>query len=459
MAFKQYIRNILLLLLGDIVIVSSCYLLSAAMWFGSLNILPFTTVWAEVLFLMVYLLIFYLMDLYNLELIAEHGKYLFRHVIAVATSTAFLALLYFAFPVVKSGRVILTVSTALGGLGTYGWRHLVNGLFRKRLSRQQRILIVGVGKAAKMLYETLTRDPEHVIVGLSTDDGRFSAWQPSVVPTTVVDPESLRELVRAQQVNTLVLAITHFKDPALLKSALECKLDGVMVYDMPSYYEMVTGKVPVEHVTDYWLIFTPLLGVKRNVYNKRLKRSLDILLALTGLALSFPLSLCIAGAVKLESRGPVLFRQRRVGLNGREFTLLKFRSMTNGKDFERQQAGKKSDPRITRVGRVLRHFRMDEIPQMWNVLKGDMSFIGPRALMAEEVSEFDAKIPYFSLRHSIRPGITGWAQVRYRHGASIEDGREKLQYDLFYIKNLSPFLDFVIFLDTIKVVLSGKGAQ
>jgi lipopolysaccharide/colanic/teichoic acid biosynthesis glycosyltransferase len=212
-------------------------------------------------------------------------------------------------------------------------------------------------------------------------------------------------------------------------------------------------------VTDSWFIFAQLLGLKRNIYNIRMKRAADIILAFIGLVLMSPLALVAAVAIKLDSKGTVLYRQRRVGLNGNVFTLLKFRSMHNGTDHDRRHAGEKGDPRITRVGAFMRLFRIDEIPQMWNVLRGQLSFIGPRALVEEEVREFESRIPYFSLRHSIRPGITGWAQVNYRHGTTVEDGLEKLQYDLFYIKNLSPFLDFRILLKTVKVVLSRKGAR
>ena len=195
------------------------------------------------------------------------------------------------------------------------------------------------------------------------------------------------------------------------------------------------------------------------MYTLRSKRLLDVFQSLAGLLVSLPLCAVAALATKLDSKGPVLFRQRRIGLNGRPFSLLKFRTMRVGTERDRRFAGKKGDPRITRVGMILRLLRVDEIPQMWNVLKGDMSFIGPRALIEEEVREFEQKIPYFSLRHCIRPGITGWAQVNFRHCVRVEDSLERLRYDLFYIKNLSPLLDFHILMKTVKVVLFGKGAR
>lgn len=269
----------------------------------------------------------------------------------------------------------------------------------------------------------------------------------------------LKDKVRTGEIDAIIIAITHLKSPELLRCALDCKMEGVQVYDMPSFYEEVTGRVPVEHVNDFWLVSSPMSGVEKSVYNQRIKRVLDFLLSFIGLILSLPITIPAAIAINLESPGPILFRQRRVGLNGRSFDLIKFRTMRVGTEGDRRFAGDRHDPRITKIGHVVRFFRIDEIPQVWNVLKGEMSFIGPRALMEEEVRDFETRIPYFSIRHSIRPGITGWAQVNYHHGATVEDALEKLKYDLFYIRNLSPFLDFFILLKTVKVVLFGRGAR
>ena len=324
--------------------------------------------------------------------------------------------------------------------------------------RKKRVLIIGAGRAGRMLYEVVRDSSFYEALGFMIDDDP-AKWGAADLPRVMGGSEVISDLTKHHQVDILVLAMSSFIEPKLLKSVLGCKLDGIQVYDMPSFYEMIMGKVPVEHVTDFWLVFTPLMGVKRSVYNQKLKRMLDVGLSFCGLLVTLPLSLLVALAVKLDSPGPVLYRQPRIGLNGKPFMLFKFRSMTTGTDHDRQFAGERNDPRITRVGRLIRLSRFDEVPQMWNVLRGDMSFIGPRALIRDEVRKFEACIPYFLLRHSVRPGITGWAQVKYKHGAQVEDGLEKLQYDLFYIKNLSPLLDFHILMRTIKVVLSGKGAR
>jgi len=233
----------------------------------------------------------------------------------------------------------------------------------------------------------------------------------------------------------------------------------VIVYDVPSFYEEVLGRIQVEHLSDLWILNMPIYGVKKSMYNRNVKRLISILFALFFLTITFPIFLFTMIAIKFDSKGPVFYRQKRVGLNGYRFEVFKFRTMKVGTENDRAFAGKKNDPRITRVGRILRLARIDEIPQMWNVLKGEMGLIGPRALMVEEVEEFEKKVPYFSIRHSVKPGITGWAQVNYPHGTTVEDALEKLKYDLFYIKNLSPFLDFHILLRTVRVVLFGKGAR
>jgi exopolysaccharide biosynthesis polyprenyl glycosylphosphotransferase len=262
-----------------------------------------------------------------------------------------------------------------------------------------------------------------------------------------------------KEIDEVIVAITHGIRPEVYARLVEAKMRGFVIYDMASFYEKVLGKIPVTHVSDLWLVYMPIAGVKRNIFNYKVKRICDLCLSMVGLLLTLPIAALIALAIKLDSPGPLFYIQRRIGWNEKAFDLVKFRSMKNGADTERDFAGQRCDPRITRVGRVIRLFRLDEIPQLWNVLKGDMSFIGPRALMAEEVDAFTSRIPYFNLRHFVRPGITGWAQINYPHGATENDALEKLQYDLFYIKNLSPLLDIHIFLRTFYIVLSGKGAR
>lgn len=442
---------------GDIGIISLSYFLSLLLWFGPASRYNNVALLSGISFLIAALFIFYLLDSYNIEFVSQRLKYLFRHMVAVIVTAGLLALYFFFQPDLRSGRGVFVICLALAGAGTYYWRLAFISLFKKRMLNPKKLVIVGSGSAGGMLYHAIKDNPDYQVIGQMND--AMLPPSSSAVPAITGGPAALKKMVRDRDADILVLANSHIRDQDLLKTALDCRLEGTTVIDMPTFYETVTGKVPVEHSSDSWPVFAPLLGEKKSIFNAKLKRLLDIILSFFGLLFTLPLALIVAVAVRFDSAGGVLYRQRRVGLSGNVFTLFKFRSMEEGTDHDRQHAGKKNDPRITRVGKIIRLFRIDELPQMWNVLKGEMSFIGPRALMEEEVREFDSSIPSFSLRHSIRPGITGWAQINYRHGATVEDGLEKLQYDLFYIKNLSPFLDFLILLKTTKVVLLGKGAR
>jgi len=310
------------------------------------------------------------------------------------------------------------------------------------------------------MYETLNRYNHGAfqVVGFLDDD---STKADKIIGTCTIlgTSQTLVQMAKKNAIDVAVIAITKVKQPDLMRALLEVKSAGVEIYDMPAFYEELTGKLPVDHLRDGWVAYTRFQGMQRRAYTIRIKRLTDIVLSIVGLIVSLPLCIATALAIKVDSKGPILFKQTRIGLNRRPFDLIKFRTMTVGREHDRQFAGQMDDPRITRVGRIIRKLRIDELPQMWSVLKGDMSFIGPRALIEEEVNEFEQKIPYFSLRHSIPPGITGWAQVNYRHGATLKDGLEKLKYDLFYLKNLSPLLDLHILLKTAWVVLFPQRRQ
>jgi sugar transferase (PEP-CTERM system associated) len=239
---------------------------------------------------------------------------------------------------------------------------------------------------------------------------------------------------------------------------LEMKLDGVSFDHLASVYESYTGKIAVENLRPSWLIFSA--GFKKSSLVGASKRLLDLLAAGLGMVIALPLMALVMLAIKLTSQGPALYHQQRVGQHGRIFTVHKFRSMRQDAEAATGPvwAAKHGDPRITPVGRFLRRSRLDELPQLWNVLKGDMSFVGPRPERPEFVADLTRQIPFYGQRHVVRPGLTGWAQVRYTYGASVEDALQKLQYDLFYIKNLSLALDLFIILDTVKTVLLRKGA-
>jgi sugar transferase (PEP-CTERM system associated) len=238
---------------------------------------------------------------------------------------------------------------------------------------------------------------------------------------------------------------------------MQAKLSGVRVEDAASTYERVSGKILVDSLRPSWLIFSD--GFHVSGLTRATKRVGDLVLAVVGSVLAAPVASATALAIWLETGRPVLYRQERVGENGRTFTLYKFRSMRTDAESGTPIWAKDKDDRVTRVGRVIRKARLDELPQLWNVLRGDMSFVGPRPERPFFVEQLTKAIPFYQQRHAVKPGVTGWAQVKYRYGASVEDAMEKLRYDLYYIKNLSIGFDMTIMFDTVKVILFGKGAK
>lgn len=457
MLLKHIPKKMLLLLFGDIFLIYLAFFLAPSIRLGTIIWDVMGISWTGFVILAAYLLFFYLADLYDINIRFKSSKYLFKFLAAMGVASGLVAVALFFFPTLKYGRGEFLINIGLVGVFTYSWRLVFEWWFKNFIKRQKRLLIVGAGWAGKALYETIKDNPNFRVIGYVDDDS--SKWGKNYSCEVLGGCSILKDMVNTNRIDIVIIAITHLKSLELLKCVLSCKMAGVEVYDMPSFYEEVVGKIPVEHVNDFWFVSTPLLGVRRSIYPRRIKRMLDLLLSLFGLICSLPIIIPAAIAVKMESPGPVFYRQRRVGLNGMPFDLIKFRSMKIETENDRQFAGNMNDPRVTIIGKILRLTRIDEIPQMWNVLQGRMSFIGPRALMEEEVREFQTTVPHFSLRHSVRPGITGWAQVNYQHGVTVKDALEKLQYDLFYIKNLSPSLDFHILLKTMKVVLWGRGAR
>lgn len=459
MLLKRIPRKFILLMAGDFFFITLAYLLSRFIFFGADTWGAKEPIFYEAIRLSMYLYVFYIFDLYVFDIRFINPKYIFRFLLAVTVAPIVVIVATFlSLPSLMPGRNMFLTDAVLVCALTYLWRLSFTRYIRAVPERQNRILIVGAGKSGKALYAAIKDDLRYKVIGFVDDDPAKQVTVNS--PEVIGRCDVMKTMIAENDMDTVVLAVTHSKGTELLRNALAAKLSGIDVYDVPSFYEEVSGQVPVEHLDDLWLVSMPLLGLrKKNIYNSKVKRITDVMLAVTGIVLSIPIIVLTAIAVKLESTGPVFYLQKRIGLNGKPFDLIKFRSMTAGTEHDRCFAGDKGDPRITKIGRIIRYSRIDEIPQMWNVIKGEMSFIGPRALMAEEVREFEGKVPYFSLRHSIRPGVTGWAQVNYRHGASVEDAIEKLKYDIFYIKNLSPFIDFHILLKTVKVVLWGKGAR
>jgi sugar transferase (PEP-CTERM system associated) len=369
-----------------------------------------------------------------------------------------LALVYYAFENLELGRGIFLIHPPIAIASLLLWRVTYYWALRHD-SFVENVLILGTGQSAVGLARELLghRSEGFRVVGfLSQDpaDVGKSLFNPSVVGTY----EDLCDVTARCNVHSVVVALDDQRGVLPLAELLSCKLRGVNVAQSAEFYETLTGQLPVRHLRPSSIIFSP--GFRKPRFFATTRRVVESSLALLGLAVTAPIVLLAAIAIALESGFPVFFRQERVGQNGNAFELLKLRTMR--KDAEKNGAVWASaggDPRITWVGRFLRKSRIDELPQLWNVLKGDMSFVGPRPERPCFVQELQAHIPYYGERHSVKPGITGWAQVRGGYTSSIEESEEKLRYDLYYIKNMSFWLDLQIVLDTFKVIAFGRGAR
>jgi len=379
-----------------------------------------------------------------------------RLLVALGLGIILLSLVFFVFPPVSFWRSSLLYATWIGLAGMAGVRIALRGtLASERFKR--RLLVLGAGERAKRIEALARRGGANFkVVGfVGMNDGA-----PQVaVSVNRNDIASLPDHLLRLGAGEVVLALEERRNALPLGDLLRIKTTGVSVHDFSSFLERETGRVDLDSLNPSWLIFSDGFSAGRRL-SSWAKRLFDVVVSVAILILTAPLILVSALAVKLESRGPVFYRQRRVGLYGLPFDVIKLRSMRTDAEIGGKAVwAQKDDPRVTRVGKVLRKLRIDELPQAWGVLKGEMSFVGPRPERPQFVADLEARLPYYAERHVVKPGITGWAQINYPYGASVEDAREKLQLDLYYAKNYSPFLDLLILLQTVRVVLWPEGAR
>ena len=321
-----------------------------------------------------------------------------------------------------------------------------------------RILVLGCGSAAQLVVKTLSEsDPFAEVVGYYPSPNETEC----TVDRSLVLPRdgSLTEVAKRLSVDEIVVALTERRSGSMpLRELLDCKIFGIGVYDVNTHFEKTLGQIRLGFSNAGWMVFGD--GFNQGFARTAVKRVFDIVGASILIVLAAPLMLLAALTIKLDSRGPVLYRQERVGLGRAPFQVVKFRSMcVDAEKDGKPRWAAKHDDRVTRVGQIMRRLRIDELPQLFNVLGGSMSLVGPRPERPFFVDQLTEQVQYFAVRHSVKPGVTGWAQVRYQYGATVEDSIEKLQYDLYYVKNHTLFLDLVILLETVAVVLTGKGAR
>jgi sugar transferase (PEP-CTERM system associated) len=404
------------------------------------------------------LISFYYNDLYGGHSPRSVTNLALRLIQSFVMAGVILSLLYYAFENLELGRGIFLLHPPIALVALMGWRMTYYWALQQD-SFVENVLILGTGSTAIGLARELVghkKEGFRVVGFLSQDPSEVgkSLFNPSVVGTF----DELVRVAELRRVHSVVVALEDQRGKLPLSDLVTCKLRGVRVAQADEFFETLTGQIPVRQLRPSSIIFSP--GFRKPRFFNNTRRVVEFILGAIGLVLSAPFLLLAAVAIALESGFPILFRQERVGEHGKTFMLMKLRTMRQ--DAEKNGAvwaSANGDPRITRVGQFLRKTRIDELPQFLNVLKGDMSFVGPRPERPVFVEELEALIPYYGERHSVKPGITGWAQVRNGYTSSVEESEAKLRYDLYYIKNMSFWLDLQIVLDTFKVIVFGRGAR
>ena len=398
------------------------------------------------------------MGLYRSDMKLEDRSYLSLFTIAYSIGFLSITALFYMFPSLHLGRGVLGIAFLLAALASAITRYIFVHL-QDNTSTKRRILVLGTGSRAARIAE---------IAKQKNDDNRFHlvgfverGTEDNEIDEHLLLPRNtpLIALARKYNVDEIVVGVRQRRGGnSSMDELLECRMEGIRVTDLSSFFERETGKVQLESLNPSWIVYCE--GFNRSDIRNIVKRMFDVIVSLVLLLLTLPVMVLTAILIKLESRGPVFYRQRRVGECGHPFDVIKFRSMRTDAEVDgKPQWAKTNDNRVTRVGWLIRKLRIDELPQIINVIKGDMSFVGPRPERPYFINQLAESIPYYLTRHSVKPGITGWAQVRYPYGASVEDAKQKLQYDLYYAKNHTLFLDLVILFETAQVVLFGKGAR
>ncbi len=399
----------------------------------------------------------YYFDLYDLKAFRSNIELGIRLLQSLGVSSILLAFLYYLFPLLIIWRGIFLISLGFMGVVIVSWRIIYNHILKTR-ELDQRIMVVGSGLLASHIAKEIVEkvDTGFKLIGFITDHPE-RVGEKLVNPSIIGDQSQILDIATKERVDRIIVALEERRGKFPDAQLLECKMRGIAVEDGVEFYEHLTGRLQVESLRPSFLIFSN--GFKKMKLTMWAKRVAESSLSLIGLVLLSPVILVISVLIKIESRGPVFYKQERVGEMGKIYNLFKFRSMVENAEANGPVWTEQDDKRITRIGRRIRKWRLDEIPQMLNVLKGDMSFVGPRPERPFFVEKLRKEIPFYDQRLSVKPGVTGWAQIKYPYGASNRDALEKLKYDLYYIKNLSLLYDLLIIFDTIKVVLFRKGAR
>ena len=453
--FNVYIPvRTLVLLIGEALIVWTSFLLGAVYELreDSYLVLNYEGGYVKILGVTVLVLLCsHWLDLYDTARLNTKGELYFRLLMVPGVLAFILAGVAYVRPDYLLGSGSSAVGLVILTVALFGWRLGFTWLVQLPIL-VERVYVLGTGERAQRVVLGLRQNPE-IGVEIASWTGKMEG---AVTRESVA--AHLMEVVHKQKVHRVIVAMPDRRGTIPMPELLELRMQGVKIEEATSWLEKISGKIEVENLYPSWLVFGE--GFRRSTAFILVRRTVSIVISLIGLILALPLFPLIMLAIRLDSKGPVFYTQTRVGKAGRVFKVVKFRTMRQ--DAEAASGPKwagDNDPRVTRVGKFLRSSRLDEIPQLWCVLKGDMAFVGPRPERPEFIELLSKEIPYYGVRHMVRPGLTGWAQVKYKYGSTVEDAREKLQYDLFYIKNASIGLDLLIMFLTVKTVLLRRGAQ
>ncbi len=459
---KQYfpIRNILFFIIEGFVIFGSFLL--AILILTDADSFLFDLFLGLRIFLVVIIcqICLYYNDLYDFKVASTIVEVSIRLLQSLGITSIVLALVYWAFPVVIINQLVFMLSIGFLLIFVIGWRLLYIFIIKKGLFNQN-IILLGSSPLAFDILNEIENEPDcgySVCVLIPDSEEEALNFNISEKINIRKEKKDLCSLAKETGINKVVVALKDQRGSFPTQELIRCRTAGIEVIEGSSFYEMLTGKVLVTQIKPSWLIYSE--GFRKSKLKTMVKRLEDIFIASMMLILLSPILVAVSILIKLESKGPVLFFQDRVGQKKKEFMMHKFRSMVeNAEKLSGPVWADTDDVRITKVGRIIRKFRMDELPQLWDVLTGKMSMVGPRPERKHFTDDLERKIPFYSERFIVKPGITGWAQISYGYGATMDDAIEKLNYDLFYIKNLSIIMDMVIILRTIKTVLFDKGAR
>jgi len=446
----------LLLTITEAILVTLGFVVAVVFWAGTaadakIYLLYLNGLGRIFLVVAVFLVLMYYFDLYGSFVLSNRREVVTRLVGVLGTAFVALAVLYYAFPEISLEASALWLGVGIVAVAVPAWRRLFFALNRSaRFS--ERAVLFGDGPLATALMREVTNRSELgvKIVGFVGKD------TPTVPGIPLLDGD-LDELVERENVQRVLVTMDDRRGRLPVEQLLRLKTRGIYIQDGPEYYESVTGKIALDSLQPSWLLFSPGFHVRAAL--QLYKRLFSLVFGALAIVLTSPFMLLAAIAVRLDSPGPALFRQKRVGEHGHLFEIYKFRSMYDGSDKKELTPADHDDARVTRIGKWLRRTRIDELPQLFNIVKGDMSFVGPRPFVPEQEMEYAEKIPFYRERWLVKPGATGWAQINRGYNVTLEDNREKLAYDLFYIKNVSLGLDLYIMFSTIKTLVLGRGGR